>query len=396
MACIVKLPTAKSKGVVTFTTQEEVLIRNNPNRLAKFQALKDKYVTGLHYNWHNFNCKPDQLFDFHMAGAEDLKITNGEKINHITMDACNFVRPEYHISPNEKMWDVLYVANAVDFKDPITFLKAIREIYDLGRTPRVLYICPVPKWSFKHRHEFITDIWERYEKMFNKDEQFFFNLLCLYDNYPRYFDRQTLAHFYKSSKLFVHTAWDERRCRVAAYAFTCGNPVIAKASVGSILPPELRKEPYYYEVDPKTNNYADQILKALDHYNANNKSYDFTPYRREFACELTVPRLAEELEKVFRSKNLTYEGEILPHNLDHRMGRHHGFGLNTNSVNQNLDDFMSAVMDLSSPKNDSIVQLEFPEETLIKDPNKATADTNEMPLAFRLKKQFPILKRILT
>lgn len=383
MACVIKTPTGASPGVISFTTQEEKHLRAVPSRLARLKELKKRYVICLHYNWHNYDLKPDDLFDIHLAGAEDLRITNGTKIHQITMDACNFVREEYHPSKNEKMWDIFFAGNAVFFKDPIRFLEAIREIYDTGARPRVLYICPIPPYDWKSRKTVIYDLRERYERMFSAEEQDFFNLLIMRDRYPRFFDRQTLAHFYKSSKIFVHTAPDERRCRVATYAWASGNPVIGRKCVGSILPENLRKRPYFYEVDEEKNDFAQQIMAALEDYK-NYEHSDFTPYRKEFSVAYTVDRFAEELASYFRLRNVPYAGKIIRKNLDHRMGLHHGFGISTNSVNQSLDDLLTVLLEAPEGSLDAFAEDEYFEEALIKAPDaKTNPNLNYLPLAYR-------------
>jgi glycosyltransferase involved in cell wall biosynthesis len=393
MACLIKPPTAKSKGVVSFTTQEELFLRANPNTKFVYVQLKKKYLTLLHHNWHKIDYSPDQMFDLHMAGEEDLKIVNGQKINQIFVDACNFVRPEYAPKSGEKMWDVFFVGNPVFFKDPKAFLSAIREIYDRGYKVRVLYICPMPKYRFQDRHTVVYDIREIYEKMFSQEEQSLFNMVNLYHNYPRFFDRETLAHFYKSSKVFVHTAPDERRCRVAGYAWATGNPVVGKECVGSLLPKNLRRPPYFYLVDDK-KSYADQIIAALNEYKILGE--DELESRKEFSSMYTVPKLGELLTHFFTSQGLIYEGKILGENLDHRLGRHHGFGISTNTVNQSLDHFMEKLMHLSEKDNDNLFNQQWPEELLF-DRSSLVEDLNLIPFSYKFNKILEdFIKRPLT
>jgi hypothetical protein len=382
MACIIKLPTNDSPGVVSFTTQEEQVIRNDPKTLLAYKSIRDRFLTILHHNWHNYNFKPDDLFDVHMAGEDDLRVINGFQIHQIPMDACNFVRPEFRPSTTEKMWDVFFAGNPVFFKDPISFLNAIRDIYNQGRLIRVLYICPMPDYSFFDRKTVVYDIRKIYESMFNQEEQMLFNMVNLYHNYPRFFDRETLAHFYKSSKVFIHTAPEERRCRVAGYAWATGNPVVGKSCVGSLLPDRLRKPPYFYLVK-KNEDFAPQLLKALDEYDAAPQPDSNTV--REFNSTYTVPKLEGYLRVEFARKGWSYSGKILSKNLDHRLGRHHGYGISTNTVNQSLLGFIQCLRSLSQDTNEPLVQSEWPEESLF-DSKSLVPDLNRLPLSYRTKR----------
>ena len=40
---------------------------------AAIEAIKDRYLIGLHHNWHDWEFRYDPLFDFSMAGEGDLR-----------------------------------------------------------------------------------------------------------------------------------------------------------------------------------------------------------------------------------------------------------------------------------------------------------------------------------
>ena len=360
MACILKLPAGGGRGVLSFTTQEEKSIRSSPALTEALRGLKSKYVVGLHYNWHNHDCKPDDLFDIHFAGEEDLKITNGKRINQIPLDACNFTKREFDASANEKFWDLLFVARAVYFKGIPDFLRSIREIYDTGRMIRVLFLCPMPPFDKRDLATAMYDLRKEYERTFTFEEQAYFNLLIIRDRYPFFFDRPSLAHFYKSAKIFVHTAPDERRCRVAAYAWCCGMPVVGKAAIGSILSPELRRAPNFFEV-PENGSFTGPILKAL----AAAGTVPVEPLQRELSEKYTLGALETRLRDHFAERGIGYAGSLLGENLDIRMGRHHGNGEGTNSVDMSLEAFMEKAAGLSEPDDANLAAMPDPEAYLI-------------------------------
>jgi glycosyltransferase involved in cell wall biosynthesis len=360
MACLIKLPTRAGKGVLSFTTQEEKVLRADHLLIESLRRLKSKYLVCLHYNWHNHDCKPDDLFDVHLAGEEDLVVTNGRPVERIPLDACNFTKRVFDRSAGEKTWDILFVARAVNFKGIPDFLKAIRELYDAGRMLRVLFICPMPPYRRSDRSTTLYDLREVYERGFTSAEQDLFNLVILRDRYPFFFDRQTLAHFYKSSRIFVHTAPDERRCRVAAYAWCCGMPLVGKASVAAILPRRLRCEPNFFEV-AEDGSYAAQILRALE----SAGSVELLPLQHELSEKFTIRSLEDRLREVFLRRGEHFEGPILAENLDIRMGRHHGFGDGTNSVDMSLEEFMDKASALTGEANSGLPAQPDPEKYIV-------------------------------
>ena len=263
MACILKAHSSVSCGVLVVTTQErDHQLRNNPELRKAIEGLKDRYLIGLHHNWHDWKFKYDALFDFSMAGDGDLIEVDGKEVPRIPMDACNFVQDTFHPGKGEKFWDILYVARAVNFKRIPEFFDAIRRLYDSGKRYRVLFICPVPPYDPNEEKTVFYKIRDVYDKMFSENEKDFFTLLTIEYRYPFPFDLDTLAHFYRSSKVFVHTADDERRCRVAAYAWASGLPVVGMDCVGGLLPLEARRSPYMFECK-RYADFPDQIIKAI-------------------------------------------------------------------------------------------------------------------------------------
>lgn len=339
MACILKAPTEGTKGVVIFTTQErDRLILKDKKLQEKIWSLKDRWVIGLHHNWHDYNFVYNPLFDFSMAGEEDLKEVTGRSIPLISMDACNFVPDFFKPSQGEKFWDILYIARAVFFKRIPEFLECIRSLYDRGYKYRVLFICPIPPYDRKETKTVFYNIREVYDGMFSEEEKNLFILLTLTYRYPFPFDLETLAYFYRSSKIFVHFADNERRCRVAAYAWATGIPVVGMPCVASLLPKEHCVKPYYYEVSDYSR-FPEQIASALK--NNQFDEDDFEKVRENFSVTYTKQILSERLEKLFAANGLGYgTGCHSLSNLGIRLGRHYGIGSGPNSILFPLPQFV--------------------------------------------------------
>lgn len=365
MACLLKLPINKSKGVVTFTTQEWKIIAKDVSLRQQLLCTRERYLTGLHFNWHDYKFSPPSLFDFFMAGKEDLRPIDSKPYCLLPIDACNFTPTSYHpVTADSKYWDVLVVGNPVFFKRPEVVLQTIRQLFNLAKKPlRVLYICPLPKYKFFDEDSVFYDVRAYYEMLFSVEERAFFTLLTTTFDSPNPFDRNTLAFFFRSSRVFLHCATDERRCRIAAYAWCAGLPVIAYPSVASILPEPLRCAPGYFEVLDDVQ-YAPQILAALTVV----EHYDSAAYVAELSEISTVHKLKNELISIFSSKNIPFEGALLDKNLDRRLGWHHqGIGGVSNGLIEPLIDFMNKLNTLPTYTAYQRIELEnsaYPEKLL--------------------------------
>ena len=368
MACLLKLPTGRSKGVITFTTQEWRVMSADDDLALQLAGLRELYITGLHFNWHDYQFKPPPLFDFFMAGSEDLRPVDDTPFRLLPLDACNFTPAAYAPVPlAQKFWDVLIVGNPVFFKRPEVVLETIRKLFDA--TPRkltVLYICPIPRYRFADEDTVLYGVRDYYESLFTPEERTRFTLLTTNFDSPNPFDRTTLSVFFRISKVFLHCATEERRCRIAAYAWCAGLPVVAALSVGSILSAPLRTRPGYWCVEDDAD-YAPMLLAALD----DAGGFDASAYREELSEVCTVDKLQAELAAIFAEQRLHFEGELLRHNLDRRLGWHHqGIGGGANGLAQPLDAFMRELATLPRVADEFAQELlahEYPERLLARE-----------------------------
>lgn len=362
MACILKAPSADSCGVMVVTTQErDHQIKGDPELRKAIESLKGRWLIGLHHNWHDWKFRYDPLFDFSMAGDGDLIEVDGKEVPRIPMDACNFVQETFYPGTAEKFWDILYVARAVNFKRIPEFFEAVRRLYDRGHKYRVLFICPVPPYDPKEEKTVFYKIRDVYDKMFSEAEKDLFNLLTIEYRYPFPFDLDTLSHFYRSSKVFVHTADDERRCRVAAYAWASGLPVVGMDCVGGLLPPEARRPPYLFQ--PKRYaDFPDQIVKAISSPSA--QDWDPALMRATFSESCTPDTLDQWLSRMAERRGLAYQaGHLARANLSIRLGRHHNGVAGPNSLKANLLDLVQW-LDRSDDKFPALLDSQDPERAI--------------------------------
>ena len=363
MACIIKAPDreGKGKGILTLTTPErdQVILIDDDVR-ARLEALKDRWVIGLHHNWHDheFNYLP--LFDFSMAGEGDLIEAEGRTFEHIPLDACNFVPKAFGPSRSEKFWDVLFVARPVFFKGFDHLLTTVRNLYDSDHQYRVLCIAPVP--PRRHDEGYAAGVRDSYEELFSDAEQDRFNLVTLDFRYPFPFDLPTLAHFYRSSRVFAHFAPEERRCRVAGYAWATGLPVVGMAGIGSLLPPELRAEPVFFQVDAP-DKFAQQIIAAVDA--ATDGELDFDAPRRHVSGAHTHKALKRDLSIRFPQVGPNAsEREYALAGLDIRLGRHHGLDAGNNVVASSVGELLDILATDEPAVRDAVAESDDPEMTL--------------------------------
>jgi hypothetical protein len=359
---LLKAPEGSLKGCVVFTTQErDHVISKSPELRGMIQALKQRYVVGLHHNWHDHEFRYDSLFDFSMAGDDDLVEVDGKDFARIPLDACNFAPPCYS-APRaaEPFWDILYVARAVNFKGIPQFLAAIRNLYDQGRTPRVLFICPVPNTV---EIPGIADLRTHFEATFSPAERARVVLLTIDWDYPFPLDPEALAFFYRNSRIFFHAAPQERRCRVAAYAWAGGMPVVCSEPVASILPAHLRKPPFLYIVQDGTPTWRSLAL-ALD-------GRPQTANWREVVDEFSTAGSAGRIDVLLHDLATRYRwgaiarAPIAKSKLDLRLGRHHGISLGSNRVDMSVADFVQCVEKMSDRKLARVTEKPDPELSLI-------------------------------
>lgn len=363
MACIVKAPAGSTKGVVTFTTQErDRLFFKDPSLFNSLRNIKDRWVIGLHHNWHDWNFTYNDLFDFSLAGEEDLRERTGRPVPVITMDACNFSPECFRPGNVDKFWDVLNVSRAVFFKGIPQFFNSIRQLYDQGNRLRVLHICPVPPYDPNDKKTSLFNIREIYDDMFSQDEQNYFTLLSMDYRYPFPFDLPSLAHFYRSSKIYVHFTDDERRSRTAAYAWATGMPVVARDCVASLLTRDLRRPPYFFEAHTR-EDFAPRILEAVATVDAGGADPD--PARRLVSATHTREDLISRLRAFYTERGWDFadSATALEH-LDIRMGRHHGFNAGNNGVAQPMDEFVSYLRSASDERIAADLAHAKPEEVI--------------------------------
>lgn len=325
MACILKLPDSISKGIISFTSPENKEIISIDSSIKKYlEENRKDWIYLLHHNWQP--CEHDYFFDSSLCNNMDL--TNSG--NCLDMDCCNFSPGIFSPSSLEKDFDLFFVTRAVTFKRLEVFFNVCKDLLNKRPKTKILLICTIPEVNCDPH-----DPRSMYLNMFTREQRK--NFLCLFFDYdyPFTVDKYFLSHFYKSSKVFLHTASYERHPRVCSYAWSSGIPVVGYKDLATFLPKEFQKKPFFYEVN-SDSEYVEKIIEAID---SEKMPYDEIKYyvNENFSSE----RLLKKLENLFIEKNEKFirEGFYLK-NLDFRMGRHCQISLGDNNLNNSIPDLM--------------------------------------------------------
>ncbi len=343
MACFLKAPRGSQKGCVVFTTPErDNVIKTSALARSAVEGLRERYLIGLHHNWHDYAFQYDPLFDFSMAGDGDLIEASQRPFARIPLDACNFAPDGFlELRSERPFWDFIYVARAVAFKGIAEFFAAVRMMFDAGHRLRVLFICSTPEHT---ELPGIENLREHFERMFNVQERKLFSLLTLDWDYPFPFDLETLAFFYRHSKVFVHPAPEERRCRTAAYAWANGMPVVANDHVASILPREFHRPPFLFSYE-NPYDLAATMVKAVKY--ADYADSDWAKVIAEFSGRESAARVDIELAAIARNagRGALSQEAISSTGLDIRLGRHHRLAVGGNRLDYSIESLCKILKD---------------------------------------------------
>ena len=245
MACIIKLPN-ETKGIVSFTTPENRELVSKPEARNYLEANRDKWIYLLHHNWQpGYH---DSFYDSNLCNSIDL--VNSD--NCLEMDCCNF-SPSVYKPAKEKTFDLLYVARCVTFKRINTFFNTCKELLLRRPETKILFICSVPEEDCDP-----SSPQQIYLDMFTREERKNFLTLFIDYDYPFPISKEFLAHFYNSSKVFLHTSDSERHPRVCSYAWASGIPVVGYMNLATFLPTQL------FSVNGLEFNDKNMYLKNLD------------------------------------------------------------------------------------------------------------------------------------
>lgn len=313
MSHILKLPTESSKGVISFTSQEERFLRKINNKL--ISKLKEKWIILMHPNAWNHNYNDDDFFDGFLSSNQILKLKSGDTSKIFDLCCMNF-SPSYFASNQlkNKVYDVMAISRFQKEKNIIGFFNVVREVFNISKNINIILVVTVPGM----RPFAVNKLRSIYKRIFSREEQKKFELISIDYNGSMALDRKTLSIIYNSSKIYLSTHTKEVGGRVMAYARAASLPIISNTTIMESAKIKHRKNPYFY-VGESAIEHAKNILKALDDLDDKKNTEKLNKASKDFLENYTFPKLKKLLIDKF---NLDDNQWQLNHDLEIKIARH--------------------------------------------------------------------------
>ena len=340
MACILKLPTKKSKGVISFTNLEYFYQIKGITRTEKIiKKIKDNWIVCYHPNWEDKNFQANSFFDAIISNKQSFKFNQKNKICKIPIldTASNRMSPFNFQIEKQKKWDFFHVSRYEPRKNIDGFLNVIKSVIKIKTNlSGVLLISVKPKK--------LKEVRKLYELNFTEKERNNFELITINYDLPFPLSRKILAHFYNASKVSLNTHLNEPHGRVVGYALASGLPVVGYRDLMQMVPENLRKEPIFF-TGKNEEELSNLLIKSIN--------YVEQKYDEEFHKKIS--NMYSEVEQsIFLKKELISnfyldDNNWYLDNLDMRLSSHFDSIKSTNSHDQSV---LSLLNYLSYKKKD--------------------------------------------
>ena len=264
MACIIKMPSEKSKGVISFTNIEYFSqIKERAAALKLINCLKKSWVVCYHPNWEDHHFVDDGVFDCVLNVGSSFsfdKSSNGKK-NLIGTCSNRMAPSEFNSIPtSRKCWDFCHVSRDQRSKNILGFFRVVKKALEKKQNLTGILIISVSdkKRMVKIRHE--------YETIFSIKERHQFEFVTLTYNLPFPLSKKTLAHFYNFSKVSLNTHLNEPHGRVVGYSLASGLPVVGYFPISEMVEKNYRKPPYFFLCNQgDEEGLASRLCEAVDY-----------------------------------------------------------------------------------------------------------------------------------
>lgn len=339
MACIIKLPEKKNKGVVSITNIELKKIKN----LELIKELKKKWILLYHPNYYDYNFYNKKIFDGFLAWKDTFNVIDEKKDKVFDLTCHNFA-PKHFKFTRDKMYDFVGLSKLQTSdgnpKYVLEFLKLIKETMKLKKDLTGVLIISVPGLRpFK-----TNNIRNIYNKMFTNEEKKKFEFITLDYDFPQALSTKTISMFYKNSKIHINTHPKERHGRAQTYALACGLPIVGFKNLSFLVPKNFRKKPYYF-ISNEFNELPKKIIKALRYVDKNYKLTQHQFLGKYFTSELSLKILKKKLIKKFNLNNKKWN---FKDDWDIRLAKHHIGHSTKNTYHQTIEEFMEKLLNLES------------------------------------------------
>ena len=333
MPCLLKLQTANSPGIITFTHNE--VLRGVPakSKLVKKylnkSAEESHWIFGVHIQgdcsdlktwplerWQSFVMWPDISAPI-LAEIPSAQLTS--------MTCVNFL-PKPDLLNQYRAWDICVVSRPSEIKKITETLLIIKELLKLKHDLKVCLIVPDPRncklgdrayksqgidRNFFELPKNIFTCTELKNISFISSSQIAFGIFPLSDD--------LVADIIGRSKFLLLTSRKEGVPRVIAEAFTLGTPCLVSNTLISGLQQYMNSKNTLF-IEDDISRAAHQILDGFTHYDRFN--VDSELMQKTFCDVYNIPKLKAFLSERIVSTGRPVEGKWFLDELDLRLACH--------------------------------------------------------------------------
>ncbi|WP_417441804.1 glycosyltransferase [Idiomarina sp.] len=341
MAHIFKKATENQKGIVVFTHKElsyfegklpswKALIKTPKSYCGKFLkkifqsreirkkllSIKQDYYIGVHWGFHSENIETPPWVDFHMSAPGTCTFKGSPFV--IPLSSANFTPKVMRNENKEKYWDLICVAKNDNKKKYYELLRAIRKIYDLGYSYKIIFV--VASNKNEPNNAYYTKLLKDYYENFSAQERESFTIIKTHpDTGFQGFSYTFLSHLYNESKVFTIFSQKEGECRVIKEAQLCGLPIVVKSDMeGGGRDYLNEKNSVMFDEYHEAHN---AIIKAVESYQ--DYVVDYESIEWDLGEESSTKKLKSYLYELYKKDGKCFDYDLInTDNLNRRLPAH--------------------------------------------------------------------------
>lgn len=335
---IAKRKVGKSKGVLIITHKEleylQVRLNWRKRNIPKYfvfpifllkrailkhvmLSLSQSYIIGVHWGWSSeVDSTPDWV-SFHMAANGTAKFGDGKF--RIPLNSANFTPEAMKPKGFTKVWDLISISKSAKGKNIDKLFRSIREIFDQGRTLKIILLVASNRTERSNRH--YTSILQDYHTLFSDEEREHFVLIKT-DPETGFKGLSTsfLSDLLNLTKVFTLFSQIEGESRVIKEAQMCGLPVVVKSDLlGGGRDYLNDKNGAFFDT---YDDAARVLVDTVDHY----RNFEVKPddLYEELSENSSTQVFVNQLKEIFASLSIPFEGDMINMNyLSRRLPSHY-------------------------------------------------------------------------
>jgi hypothetical protein len=337
MACIIKSPNSKFKGVITITNLEFSKIKLNLNLI---NEIKKNWVLLFHPNYYDYNFINKGIFDGYLASKTTFRVKDDSEDKVLNMSCHNFAPKYFGTSNDKKIYDFVGLSKLQTSKgnpkDVVKFLTIVKNAMDIKKNISGVLIISVPG-TRPFKTNFIRS---KYNRMFSEEQKKRFEFITLDYDVPFPLSLKTISLFYKNSKVHLNVHPKEKHGRAQAYALACSIPIVGFENLTYLVEEKYRKEPYYFIVN-EIEQFSNKLVEAIDYVDNKYDELAHNELAQNFKSFNSFKILKEKLIKNFK---LDDKGWNFTDDWDVRLAKHHLGHKTKNTYEQDINEFLTKIL----------------------------------------------------